>query len=58
MVLVLCLHPGCVDCQHCELSSNNQSQELNEKKDIPKYVVYSKNQDSDELKHVFDGFKR
>ena len=25
---------------------------------ISKYVVYSKNQDSDELKHVFEGFKR
>ena len=58
MVLVLCLHRGAVDCQYCEMSSNNQAQELNEKKDIPKYVVYSKNQDSDELKHVFDGFKR
>ena len=50
MVFVLCLHPSAVDCQYCEL--------YNEKQDIPKYVVYSKNQDSDELKHVFDGFKR
>ena len=56
----LCLYLGTVNSQYCELSTQNK--ELNEKKvdnlKTPKYVVFSKNQNSNSLKHVFEGFKR
>ena len=60
--LVICLNLVTVYCQHCELSTKDQHQELNQKQvdnfKAPKYVVFSKNQDSEELKHVFESFKR
>ena len=49
MVLVFCLPPVAIDCQCCELSSNQKQVYILK---IPKYAVYSKNQDFDELKHV------
>ena len=61
-MVVLCLYLRSVVCQYCELSSEDQHQDLNQKQvdnfKAPKYVVFSKNQDSEELKHVFESFKR
>ena len=61
-MLVLCLYLSSVVCQYCELSSKDQHQDLNQNQvgnlKTPKYVVYAKNQNSDELKHVFESLKR
>ena len=59
MALVLRLISGTVDSQYCDLS-NDQHQQLIQGQQIrrPKYVVYAKNQDSNSLKHVFEGFNR
>ena len=61
-LLLIILH--IVDCQHCQLADQEeliQNRHVENSLDdlkTPKYVVYSKDQDSDALKHVFEGFKR